>query len=161
MSTKELIKAILEGNEYIEKFNELWNTIVINKLEEMKVNMAENMFSEDVEPLDELAPSTIQNYAKANARQQAGAKQHINTDSPFKQHAQDMLNKRKKGMESVAKRAEKMTVESKDEWIPEKEPTSPTKAQSEESDRLKKKHGEHVKRALDKISDAFAKKSGE
>lgn len=161
MSTQELVRAIVEGKEYLDIFNEVWNSLVLKKMEEMKVTIAQNMFAESTEQLDELAPSTIQNYAVKNARQQAGAKQHIAGDSPFKSQAEKMLDKRKKGMESVAKRAEKLTVESNDEWEPEKEPTPPTKKQKEESDRLMKKHGERTKAALDKISDAFAKKTGE
>lgn len=160
MSTQELVRAIVEGKEYLDIFNEVWNSLVLKKMEEMKVTIAENMFAE-YEQLDELAPSTVQNYAMRNARQQAGAKQHISTDSPFKPQAEKLLDKRKKGMESVAKRAEKLTVESNDDWEPEKEPTPPSKKETEESDRLKKKYGERTKAALDKISDAFAKKNGE
>ncbi len=48
--------------------------------------------------------------------------------------------------------------EKKYDFEPEKEPKEPTEDEKKESDRLKAKHGGANKKALDKISKAFAKK---
>ena len=102
MSTRDLINAIAAGDalEIENAFNSAMAEKVSMRIDDMRISVAQNLFAEDVEELDEeqldeLSNATLSSYAKKKSasHEWPDADDHEDEDQEYKHQAQSMIYK--------------------------------------------------------------------